>query len=179
VHRRATAIALPSLVTATGRRDGIPVALMEAMALGRPWWRAQCLGIPSSSSTSASGLLVPPGDAVALADALAAWRPTPRCAADSAPRRGARVAEAFDVDRSAERLCALFAAQARRPRRFRRSRRRRSRGVAMNELCAALFWGSVALVAMRRSVGRSCSRCARSSRARAARVGLHCRASAT
>src|SRR5262249_6774256 len=32
----ASAVALPSVVTATRRRDGIPIALMEAMALGRP-----------------------------------------------------------------------------------------------------------------------------------------------
>ena len=110
----ATAIALPSLVTATGRRDGIPVALMEAMALGRPVVASAVSGIPELVEHERSGLLVPPGDAVALADALArlAADPSLRRRLGAAARR--RVAEAFDVDRSAERLCALFAAQARR-----------------------------------------------------------------
>lgn len=50
--------------------DGTPRTLMEAMACGTPCVSTRIAGIPDIITDSRSGLLVPPRDAEALADAL-------------------------------------------------------------------------------------------------------------
>lgn len=60
----------PSVPTSDGRREGIPVALMEAAAVGLPLVASRLSGIPELVREGETGLLVPPGDARALARAL-------------------------------------------------------------------------------------------------------------
>ena len=50
--------------------EGVPVALMEAMALGIPCVSTFVAGIPELICDGLDGLLVPPGNAQALANAL-------------------------------------------------------------------------------------------------------------
>ena len=50
--------------------EGVPVALMEAMSLGVPCVSTTVAGIPELIHTGESGLLVAPGEATALADAI-------------------------------------------------------------------------------------------------------------
>ncbi|HEX5164851.1 MAG TPA: glycosyltransferase [Thermomicrobiales bacterium] len=66
----ASVFALPSVVTRSGNAEGIPVALMEAMAAGVPVISTSTTGIPELVIDGETGLLVPPRDAVALADAI-------------------------------------------------------------------------------------------------------------
>ena len=61
---------LPSVVTRSGNAEGIPVALMEAMAAGVPVISTTTTGIPELVVDGETGLLAPPRDAVALADAI-------------------------------------------------------------------------------------------------------------
>ncbi len=61
---------LPSVVARNGQMEGIPVALMEAMASGIPVVASQLSGIPELVEHGVNGLLVPPGDATALFNAL-------------------------------------------------------------------------------------------------------------
>lgn len=68
--RDADTVLLPSILGRRGDREGIPVALMEAMATGRPVVSSRQSGIPELIEHGVEGLLCPPGDAVALADAL-------------------------------------------------------------------------------------------------------------
>jgi len=65
--RRSAVFVLPSVVTATGDRDGIPVALMEAMAAGTPVVSSAVSGIPELVVDGETGLLVRPTDADELA----------------------------------------------------------------------------------------------------------------
>ncbi len=67
---QASVFALPSEVAADGNRDGIPVALMEAMATGCPVVSTRVSGIPELIEHDASGLLVDERDPRALADAI-------------------------------------------------------------------------------------------------------------
>jgi glycosyltransferase involved in cell wall biosynthesis len=60
----ATALVLPSW------SEGLPRVAMEAFARGRPVVGSRAGGIPDIVEDGVSGLLVPPGDAAALADAL-------------------------------------------------------------------------------------------------------------
>jgi colanic acid/amylovoran biosynthesis glycosyltransferase len=66
----ARVVAQPSVVAADGQMEGIPVALMEALAAERPVVASRLSGIPELVVDGETGLLVPPGDAAALAAAL-------------------------------------------------------------------------------------------------------------
>lgn len=105
---RATVFALPCVRTPAGDQDGVPVALMEAMAIGLPVVTTPISGIPDLVADRTSGLLVPSADADALADALE------RVLADHALREtlgaGARrdVRTRHNLERSVERLRSMF-----------------------------------------------------------------------
>lgn len=64
---------LPSVTGADGDMEGIPVALMEAMAVGIPVVSTLHSGIPELITSEYSGWLVPENNALALADRLAAF----------------------------------------------------------------------------------------------------------
>lgn len=66
----AEVFALPSVVTRNGNAEGIPVALMEAMAAGVPVISTRTTGIPELVIDGQTGLLVEPRDASALAEAI-------------------------------------------------------------------------------------------------------------
>ncbi len=61
---------LPSIVAPDSQMEGIPVALMEALAHGRPAVSTRISGIPELVVDGVNGLLVEPGDAHALARAM-------------------------------------------------------------------------------------------------------------
>lgn len=67
---RSSIFVLPSVVAPDGQMEGIPVALMEAMAAGRPVVASDLSGIPELVQDGVSGLLVQPGDPEAIAVAL-------------------------------------------------------------------------------------------------------------
>ena len=108
IVRRATIFVMPSVELADGRRDGIPVALMEAMAIGVPVISTTVSGIPELVQSGTTGLLVAPADAGALAGAIESLL------ADATGRgtmaRYARdlVEREFDIDRSAATMCKIF-----------------------------------------------------------------------
>ena len=68
---QATMFVLPSVLLADGNADGIPVALMEAMACGATAISTRVSGIPELIHHEENGLLVTPGQATELADAMA------------------------------------------------------------------------------------------------------------
>jgi colanic acid/amylovoran biosynthesis glycosyltransferase len=104
----AHVFALPSVVAEDGRAEGIPVALMEAMAMQRPVVSARISGIPELIESGRSGLLVAPGDPAALADALERIHGDPLGAAQMAREAVRVIRERFDVDDSARRLLGLI-----------------------------------------------------------------------
>jgi len=62
--RQSRVFVLPSFA------EGLPVAFMEALALGRPVIATRIAGIPELIEEGVNGWLVPPADADALTDAL-------------------------------------------------------------------------------------------------------------
>jgi glycosyltransferase involved in cell wall biosynthesis len=106
--QRADVLAAPSVPTRQGKREGIPVVLMEAMSSGLPVVASDLSGIPELVEDGRSGLLVPPGDASALAGALRRLADDPALGARLGRAGRAQVEAAFDVHRSARRLVELF-----------------------------------------------------------------------
>lgn len=68
--KRADLFVLPSIITESGDMDGIPVVLMEAMALGIPAISTDISGIPELIENEINGLLVPEKDILALTGAM-------------------------------------------------------------------------------------------------------------
>jgi glycosyltransferase involved in cell wall biosynthesis len=101
------AVVLPSVVTRSGQLEGIPVALIEALARGVPAVGTDTGGTPELLGEGA-GILVPPRDPETLAHALERLATHPELRADLARAGRARVEERFDVDRVASALAARF-----------------------------------------------------------------------
>jgi len=69
-YRRADLFVLASRIAGNGDRDGLPNVLMEAQSQGLPCLSTTVSAIPELIDHETTGLLVPPGDPVALAAAL-------------------------------------------------------------------------------------------------------------
>jgi colanic acid/amylovoran biosynthesis glycosyltransferase len=100
----------PSVPTRSGKREGIPVVLMEAMSAGLPVVASALSGIPELVIDGSSGLTVPPGDAGAIAAALRRLHDDPELRTRLGGAARDRVVAEFDVDRNAERLIERFRA---------------------------------------------------------------------
>jgi len=102
---------LPCVVARDGWRDGIPVALMEAMYWRIPVISTEILGLPELIDSGKNGLLVKPEDVDGLADAiagLAASADTRRVIGEQAREK---VLAEFNTERSVEQLDTLFNAR--------------------------------------------------------------------
>jgi glycosyltransferase involved in cell wall biosynthesis len=99
----ARALILPSFA------EGLPVVIMEAMALGRPVVTTYVAGIPELVRAGESGWLFPAGDVDQIAEAIQACleAPTDSLVAMGAAAR-ARVLARHSVDREAEKLARCF-----------------------------------------------------------------------
>jgi glycosyltransferase involved in cell wall biosynthesis len=110
-YQAAAVFVLPAVLGGDGDRDGIPNVILEAMAMELPVVSTNHSGIPEVVQDRATGLLVPPADEAALADAIAKLLDD----ADLRRRLGRNgrqtVAEKFDVERNVTKLLGEFAAR--------------------------------------------------------------------
>lgn len=106
--REASVFVLACVVTPRGDRDGIPVALMEAMAGGLPVVSTAVSGIPELIIDGVTGRLAMAGDAKALAQGLALQLADPLQARQMALAARAHVEREFDVAVEAGKLHAAF-----------------------------------------------------------------------
>jgi colanic acid/amylovoran biosynthesis glycosyltransferase len=100
--------AQPSIVTPSGKMEGIPVSIMEALACHLPVIATSISGIPELVLNGETGILVPPADAVALADAMAFVYRNPAIAHDLARRGREHVLGEFSLTPNVSRLAGLF-----------------------------------------------------------------------
>lgn len=89
--------------------EGLPVVIMEAMALRRPVLTTYVAGIPELVRPGENGWLFPAGSVEALAATLEDFLVTPSSVLERMGEAGyRRVLERHDIDREAAKLAALF-----------------------------------------------------------------------
>jgi colanic acid/amylovoran biosynthesis glycosyltransferase len=104
--REARALVLPSFA------EGLPVVLMESLALGRPVITTYIAGIPELVKDGVNGWLVPASDVEALAQAIrAAMKTSPEGLFEMGKHGRTSVLARHDIRDSARLLGELFSAQ--------------------------------------------------------------------
>lgn len=103
-------VVLPSITTVNGEHEGIPVALMEAMAAGVPVISTITGGIPELLDSGA-GILVPPEDSEALADAIQLLMEDSEMRFKVGAKGREKVEREFAISCVAKKLVSLFAQQ--------------------------------------------------------------------
>ncbi|GLC28481.1 glycosyl transferase [Roseisolibacter agri] len=90
------------------KHEGFPNTVVEAMAAARPVVATAVGGVPDALVASETGLLVPPGDARALADAIAALLADPARAEQMGAAGVARAREVFHATAVVPQLTRLY-----------------------------------------------------------------------
>jgi glycosyltransferase involved in cell wall biosynthesis len=102
VLARARMFVLPS------RSEGIPLTTLEAMACGLPVVATRVGGLPEVVDHGVTGLLVPPGDPAALAEAVARLWNDPARRERMGSAGAQRALELFDIRRMVAQYQALY-----------------------------------------------------------------------
>ncbi len=104
ILNEAHVFVLPSVTAADGDMEGIPVSIMEAMAVGLPVLTTTHSGIPELVEDDRTGWLVPERDPLAIADRLCRIEREPE-RLGAMGRRGRHVIEAdFNIEKLNDRL---------------------------------------------------------------------------
>jgi colanic acid/amylovoran biosynthesis glycosyltransferase len=88
--------------------EGVPVVLMEAMAMELPCVATWITGIPEIIDKDVEGLLVPPASASAIADAVERLMDDPEGARRLGTAARRKVVDKYHLERNVERLVAEF-----------------------------------------------------------------------
>ncbi len=107
LYHEADVFVQASVVMANGDRDGIPNSLLEAMASGVAVVASDVAGIPEVITT-ASGLLVAPGDPAALAEALGRLHDEPELRARLGAAARRHMIDSFDRRSCTQAIAPLF-----------------------------------------------------------------------
>jgi glycosyltransferase involved in cell wall biosynthesis len=101
-------LVLPAVRDAKGDVEGLGVVLIEALRAERPVIASDVGGIPDIVRDGETGLLVPPGDAERLAEAIERYAEEPELAAMHAAAGRRDVEERFSWDSIIRRLSELY-----------------------------------------------------------------------
>lgn len=105
----ADLLSLSDVFVMPSRWEGLPMAVLEAMVAGKAIVASAIAGIPEAIISGREGLLVPPGEPAALADALEILLTQPHRRRELADAAGERARREFTVGVMADRYEALYA----------------------------------------------------------------------
>jgi glycosyltransferase involved in cell wall biosynthesis len=109
----ASLVGIMDAVVHLSRREGLPRALPQALAAGRPVLAYDCDGAREVCRENETGFLVPPGDVAALVQRLGQLATDPALARRLGQRGRQLVREQFSVERMVDELDALYQRLAR------------------------------------------------------------------
>jgi glycosyltransferase involved in cell wall biosynthesis len=89
--------------------EGLPISILEAMRAGLPVIATEVNGIPEEVIAGKTGLLVPPGDAAALARAIDSLLPSPALRAEMGKAARARFEQDFSLEQMVDKTRRLYA----------------------------------------------------------------------
>lgn len=107
-YAEADAVVVPSIQDSSGDRDGLPNVVLEAMACARAVVASDISAVGCAVTGGETGLLVPPGDVLALASALKRLADAPELRERLGRGGRERVERDYEVGRCAERLYQLL-----------------------------------------------------------------------
>lgn len=105
---RARLLCIPSVTASNGDAEGLPIVLLEALAMGLPVVASRSAGIPEAITDGETGLLAAEGDRAALARHIRALLTDAPLAERIGGAALRHVRERFDVRRQAEALEELY-----------------------------------------------------------------------
>ena len=100
--KESTVMAIPSIY------DPFPLVTLEIMALGRPVVASAVGGIPEAVDNGATGILVPPRDPEAIADAIDRLLDSPALASQMGEAARVRAREKFSPDAISAQFASLY-----------------------------------------------------------------------
>lgn len=98
----------PSIITSTGKMEGVPASIMEAAAARLPVITTDISGLKELVIPGECGLLVKEKDASALAEALITFHQNPKEAARFATNLEIHVREDYSIEKNCQKLAALY-----------------------------------------------------------------------
>ncbi|MCX6899834.1 MAG: glycosyltransferase [Verrucomicrobia bacterium] len=108
LFRAADIFIMPSVVHASGDRDGIPTVIMEALTHRVPVIATNVSGIPELIEDGVTGLLIPEKDPAAIARAALRLINDRSAALAMAEQGRAKVRELFDPERNHKKVLELY-----------------------------------------------------------------------
>jgi glycosyltransferase involved in cell wall biosynthesis len=108
LYRSAWLLLAPSKVLASGRRDGIPNVIIEAMAMGLPCIGTRAAGLEEAIVPGETGALCDPGDPMSLADTIMGMLRDPSELDRMGSKARSHVRGTFDAERNFEMFLNLL-----------------------------------------------------------------------
>ena len=105
---KADVFVLPSVPTPDGKREGIPVVLMEAMSSCLPVISSRLSGIPELVKDGENGFLTEPGDVTAIANALLRFAGNASLRGELGRRGREFIIKEFNLQKNSRQLFHLF-----------------------------------------------------------------------
>ncbi len=107
-YEKADIFALPCIIADNGDRDGIPVSIMEAMAMQLPVVSTSVSGIPELIADEENGILIPQKDTEKLSEALIMLAGNEKLRCDMGKRARERIEADFNLGKEVKSLNELF-----------------------------------------------------------------------
>jgi glycosyltransferase involved in cell wall biosynthesis len=101
LYENSSIFVLPCVVSSDGDRDGIPVALMEAMSMELPVVSTDVSGIPELVKDGKNGLLVKQKDSKFLSDAIESLLNSPETCKRFGKEGRKTIMQEFDIHKNA------------------------------------------------------------------------------
>ncbi len=97
------------VLSSSGRSEGLPTAIIEAMMMGIPVVATDVGGVRDLVDNGVTGRVVPPGDAAALVDALRALAADARARTEMGAAGASRAAKELSIDRTVSSYLRAYA----------------------------------------------------------------------